>query len=59
MVVLCAAGMIEVWFTLTRSWAVTSVSPSVVWVAVECTYVVRVVFGALEGKKCCRWSLVC
>ena len=57
--VLCAAGMIEVKLTVTWSWAVTSFSPSVVWVAVECTPVVRAVFCGLEGKMCCRWSLVC
>ena len=57
-VVLCVAGMTEVWLAVTWSWAVTSFSPSVVWVAVVCTPVVRAVFCALEGKMCCRWSLV-
>ena len=57
-VVLCAAGMTVVWRAVTRSWVVTSFSPSVVWVAVVCTPVVRAVFCALEGKMCCRWSLV-
>ena len=57
-VVLCAAGMIEVQLAVTWSWAATSFLPSVVWVAVVCTPVVRAVFCALEGKKCCRWSLV-
>ena len=57
-VVLCAAGMTEVWLAVTWSWAVTSFSPSVVWVAVVCTPVVRAVFRALEGRMCCRWNSV-
>ena len=57
-VVLCVAGMTEVRVAVTWSSAVTSFSPSVVWVAVVCTLVVRAGFCALEGKMCCRWSLV-